>query len=93
MKISSRAYSDMATTGTSRNTRSGSRSASKTSENSGIGHVDISPEARALSEGATDSPEIREDLVAAARAEIETGSLFDEDNFDTAMDRLIADLI
>ena len=93
MKITSRAYSDMATNGTNRKARSSSRTAQRASDSSGIGHVDISPEARALSEGSLEATAIRENLVAEARADIEDGSLFDDDNFDTAIDRLIADLI
>lgn len=93
MKINSRAYSDIAKTGPIRPRSSDTKSASDTQSASRAGSVDLSPEAQALYGSSSGADEIRPDLVAEAKAEIEAGTLFSDENIDKAIDRLMAELI
>ncbi|MBL8764129.1 MAG: flagellar biosynthesis anti-sigma factor FlgM [Phycisphaerae bacterium] len=53
--------------------------------------VELSDEARALSQLALDPP-IREDLVSRVRSEIEAGTYLTDDKLDAAVNRLLGSL-
>ena len=93
MKINSRAYADIASTGPIRPRSSGTKNSDSAGPSNRAGSVDLSPEAQALYGTGPGAEEIRADLVAEAQAEIEAGTLFADENIDTAIDRLMAELI
>ena len=72
-------------------TRTSHAAAAQPSSFSQVDQVDISPEASFVAE-ARELPEIRQDRVAALKAQIESGTYESEDKLDAALDRFLDEL-
>lgn len=68
-----------------------SQSASSSYSTGGVDQLDISPEADFVAQ-ARDLPDIREDRVAAIRAQIQNGSYETADKLDVALSRLLDEI-
>lgn len=68
-----------------------SQGASSSYSTSGVDQLDISPEADFVAQ-ARDLPEIREDRVAAIRAQIQSGAYETADKLDVALSRLLDEI-
>jgi negative regulator of flagellin synthesis FlgM len=67
------------------------QSTSSTYSSAGVDQLDISPEADFVAQ-ARDLPEIREDRVAALRAQIQNGTYETADKLDVALSRLLDEI-
>ena len=68
------------------------QSPSGVSSSAGVDQLDISPEADFVAQ-ARDLPEIREDRVAALRAQIQNGTYETADKLDMALSRLLDEIV
>ena len=92
MKVTGRTASGMSPLNTTRDSKTAKGQTAQAAAS--YGQVSLSPEARALHEIALiGNDEVRPDMVAEARAMLDSGTLDSDANIDKALDRLMVHVI